>query len=110
MSEHNYTAQMWRDGSNLRGETFHLWLEEISAKSGMDLPHCRMFYEEIKETYRHENDISEDGMRNEDYVKLTARIEEAVATAEEYRQAHILKKQKRERSWFHRFLRFVRMI
>lgn len=76
---YEFTADQWRDGTYLRGETFHLWLTELKDKYGLDYGLVYQFYQDIRFTYMQENDIEEIGdLHNSDYVKINQRIEIAL--------------------------------
>jgi hypothetical protein len=74
-----FTANMWRNGTLMQGETFHAWLEEMTEKSGLDYPHMHSFYQEVKEIYCREEGKHKDHLQHPDLIAITKRVEDAVA-------------------------------
>lgn len=75
-----WTANQWRTGINLRGETFHAWLTEMVEKYDLEYGTLNRFYEEIRRDYMKENNITAMvNVHNKDYVAITKRVEDALA-------------------------------
>ena len=83
-----YTAQMWRDGSNMRGETFHLWLEELHASSGLTLYVLNQLFDDAREHYMFEKGMIRDQLSDNDEIAISKRMEEALTKADEIYQKH----------------------
>lgn len=82
MNEHlknlknRYSADDWRTGKNLRGETYHLWLTELKEKYDMEYPSLNLLYEDATKRYKYEQGIEDLG--NRDYVFISRQIEDAL--------------------------------
>lgn len=79
-----FTAEMWRSGKRMSGETFHAWLEEMVEKWGGDYATIHRFFQEIKQTHCKENNLNPRTLSNNEYVTITKRIEDAFVKVAEY--------------------------
>jgi len=75
---YHWTADHWRTGKNLRGETYHAWLSELVEKFDLDYPTLNRFFEEIKRSHAEENNLNFHNLSNEAYIAITKRVEEVI--------------------------------
>jgi hypothetical protein len=80
-----FTADQWRNGTYLRGETYHTWLTEMVEKCDLDYASLNHFYDEIKQTYCKERGLIPENLHNQDYVAITKRVEEAIEKWNEWK-------------------------
>jgi len=108
----SYTANDWITGNNMRGETFHLWLKQLSINHGIKLSTVGILYVEAKKTYMFENNIKkEKDFHNEDEIKVSNQLESFLSSSNKHKAAlSRQKKLKRIRSKFINIIAFLSLI
>lgn len=104
-----HTADEWRNGTNLRGETYHLWLKELAETYSMEISTIARFYQEITKCYREENNMEGDKhLKNKDYPEINDRVEKAVETLATFQfKSPRITKSKELSFNFRKFLEYV---
>jgi len=84
----SYTANDWITGNNMRGETFHLWLKQLSINHGIKLSTVGILYVETKKTYMFENNIKkEEDFHNVDEMTVSRQLESFLSSSNKHNVA-----------------------